>query len=72
MHHAVAHVLSNMCASTGEDDLLLQHGVVGMVQNLIGNVKLTETICFLLLRYVVSDNYTVFTVYTLCFSSDVQ
>ena len=51
MYHAVAHCLSNMCAAAPEDDeLLLQHGAVAMVQNLIGNVHRTDTICFLLLR----------------------
>ena len=51
MKHSVACILSNLSCAPDREELLVQHGALGLVQALNGHVHRTDTMCLLLLRY---------------------
>jgi hypothetical protein len=50
MKHSVANIIANLTGAPEKEEVLVQHGILGLVQNMNGHVHRTDTMCFLLLR----------------------
>lgn len=51
MKHSVACIIANLSCAPEREELLVQHGILGLIQNLNSHVHRTDTMCYLLLRY---------------------
>lgn len=52
MRHSVANIIANLSGAPEKEELLMQFGVLGLIQNLNSHVHRTDTMCFVLLRYI--------------------
>jgi hypothetical protein len=52
MKHSVACIIANLSCAPEKEELLVQHGILGQIQNLNGHVHRTDSMCYLLLRCV--------------------
>lgn len=51
MKHSVACIIANLSCAPEREELLVQHGILGLIQNLNSHVHRADTMCYLLLRY---------------------
>jgi len=51
MKHSAANIIANLSGAPEKEELLVQHGMLGLIQTLNSHVHRTDTMCFVLLRY---------------------
>ena len=50
MKHSAANIIANLSGAPEKEELLVQHGVLGLIQTLNSHVHRADTMCFVLLR----------------------
>lgn len=51
MKHSSACIIANLSGAPEREELLVQHGILSLIQNLNSHVHRADTMCFILLRY---------------------